>query len=253
VGFEELLAEGDSVPVEGWDFSWFDGRASEQRPSWGYAMMLADRMGRASSVLDVETGGGEVFAWALDRAPQHPGLVAATESWAPNAILAQDRLASHSALLVRSNDHGALPFRPGAFNLVASRHPVVTNWSEVARVLRPGGLFFSQQVGPGSNRELYEFLMGPQSTNAGREPAVARRHAQQSGLEVLDVRQESLETVFFDVAAVVYFLRKVPWTVPGFTTDRYRDRLADLHRHIEHHGCFLSHAQRFLIEAKKAT
>ncbi|MCL2393912.1 MAG: hypothetical protein FWC87_04415, partial [Acidimicrobiaceae bacterium] len=40
VSFEELLVEGESVRVEGWDFSWFEGRASEQRPSWGYAVML---------------------------------------------------------------------------------------------------------------------------------------------------------------------------------------------------------------------
>jgi hypothetical protein len=61
VTFEELLAEGDSVPVEGWDFSWFEGRATEQRPTWGYAVRLAARIGRVSSVLDVQTGGGEVF------------------------------------------------------------------------------------------------------------------------------------------------------------------------------------------------
>ena len=29
--FEALLAEGASVPVEGWDFAWFDGRATEER------------------------------------------------------------------------------------------------------------------------------------------------------------------------------------------------------------------------------
>ena len=38
--FEELLAEGESVPVEGWDFSWFDGRATEERPAWGYSGLL---------------------------------------------------------------------------------------------------------------------------------------------------------------------------------------------------------------------
>ncbi|MGH3754204.1 MAG: hypothetical protein ACRDRP_16220 [Pseudonocardiaceae bacterium] len=35
--FEELLGEGESVPVEGWDFSWFDGRATEERPLCGYS------------------------------------------------------------------------------------------------------------------------------------------------------------------------------------------------------------------------
>jgi len=32
--FEYLVAEGADVPVEGWDFSWFEGRATEERPPW---------------------------------------------------------------------------------------------------------------------------------------------------------------------------------------------------------------------------
>lgn len=35
---------------------------------------------------------------------------------------------------------------------------------------------------------------------------------------------------FFDIGAIVYFLRKVIWTVPDFTVARYRDRRYDLHR-----------------------
>ncbi len=31
--FEDLLAEAEAVPVDGWDFSWLEGRASEERPS----------------------------------------------------------------------------------------------------------------------------------------------------------------------------------------------------------------------------
>jgi hypothetical protein len=34
--FEDLVAEAASAPIDGWDFSWLDGRATEQRPSWGY-------------------------------------------------------------------------------------------------------------------------------------------------------------------------------------------------------------------------
>jgi hypothetical protein len=40
--FEELTSEGAAVAVEGWDFSWFAGRATEQRPSWGYTRLMAD-------------------------------------------------------------------------------------------------------------------------------------------------------------------------------------------------------------------
>ena len=60
--FARLVAEGEAVPVAGWDFSWFEGRATEERPSWGYARMMAERMGRARAALDIQTGGGEVLA-----------------------------------------------------------------------------------------------------------------------------------------------------------------------------------------------
>jgi hypothetical protein len=54
-----------------------------------------------------------------------------------------------------------------------------------------------------------------------------------------------------DVGAVVHFLRKVLWTVPGFTVQAYRGRLAALHQQIQAQGPFVAHAQRFLIEARK--
>lgn len=46
------------------------------------------------------------------------------------------------------------------------------------------------------------------------------------------------------------FLRKVLWTVPGFTVDGYRGQLARLHERIQADGSFVSHTQRFLIEAR---
>ena len=86
--FEELVAEGESVPVERWDFSWFDGRATEDRPSWGYSKLIADRMATASAALDIQTGGGEV----LSEIPHPPLVLAATESWKPNLELARRNL-----------------------------------------------------------------------------------------------------------------------------------------------------------------
>ena len=38
--FAELVAEGAAEPVAGWDFSWFEGRATEERPRWGYSGLL---------------------------------------------------------------------------------------------------------------------------------------------------------------------------------------------------------------------
>lgn len=70
-------------------------------------------------------------------------------------------------------------------------------------------------------------------------------------MEVVDLRSERLHTAFHDIGAVVYFLRKVVWTVPGFTVVAHRDRLRDMHDHIEREGSFTATTTRFLIEARR--
>jgi SAM-dependent methyltransferase len=246
--FDDLVAEAEAVCVDGWDFSWLDGRASEQRPSWGYARMLAVRMAGADAALDIETGGGEV----LDSVPRLPALTVATESWPPNVEAATRRLHPRGVAVVAHPDGTPLPFGSQAFDLVVSRHPVVTHWDEIARVLRPGGAYFSQQVGPGSVGELTEFFLGPQPAGTSvREPGVAEAAAVAAGLTVVDLRLESLDIEFLDVGAVIYFLRKVIWIVPGFSVERYRTELADLHELILAEGSFGAHSTRFLIDARK--
>ncbi|MBB4938471.1 SAM-dependent methyltransferase [Streptosporangium album] len=245
--FEELVAEAESVSVDGWDFSWLDGRATEERPSWGYARLLETRMAQAKAALDVETGGGEVLAGVPRLAP----LTVATESWPPNLARASGRLNPRGVAVVSTGDEPRLPFGDGVFDLVVSRHPVTTWWEEIARVLQPGGTYFSQQVGPRTVVEVTEFFMGPQPPGSARDLELARAAAEAVGLEVVDLRMESLRTVFHDVGAMVYFLRKVIWIVPGFTVDRYRTELKALHDRIQTDGPFLAHTTRFLIEARK--
>lgn len=249
--FEELLDEGGSVPLEGWDFSWFEGRATEQRPSWGYARLLAARLATATAALDIQTGGGEVLAWALGHAGSTPRSLAATEGWPPNVDVARRNLPPLGVTVVEAAEDAGLPFPANSFDLVSSRHPNVVVWPEIGRVLRPGGTYLAQHIGTGTVRELTDFMMGPQPVNDRRSPGRAVAEAEAVGLTVVDLRQEALRMEFYDVAAVVHFLRKVIWIVPGFTVARYRDRLAEMHDRIQNEGPFVAYSQRILIEAYK--
>jgi SAM-dependent methyltransferase len=242
VSFDTLVAEAEAAPVDGWGFAWLVGRATEERPPWGYARLMARRMAGAAAALDLQTGGGEVLA----EIPRRPRLLVATESWAPNLAIAHRQLPN----VVAAANAGPLPFRDRCFTLVVSRHPVVTPWDEVGRVLAPAGTFLSQQVGAGSNRELTDALMGPQPVATGRSVDRATSAAEAAGLEVVDLHEATLRVEFHDVGAIVWFLRKVIWTIPDFTVDRYRSQLRDLHEQILEDGLFVSHAQRFLIEAR---
>jgi SAM-dependent methyltransferase len=247
--FEALIAEADAVDVGGWDFSWLEGRATEERPPWGYQRLMGERIGRAALTLDIQTGGGEVLAGVPQRAA---GAMVATESWPPNIQRAQENLRDKGVVVVADEDRPPLPFADGAFDLVTSRHPVTAHWGEIARVLAPGGTYFSQQVGPDTGHEIYEFFLGPGPLGrSGREPELARAQAMAAGLEVVDLRTAELRMEFFDVGAMVYFLRKVIWFVPDFTVGKYRDRLRALHERILADGPFVACSRRFLIEARK--
>ncbi|MEV0282889.1 class I SAM-dependent methyltransferase [Kribbella sp. NPDC050820] len=245
--FEELVAEGDAVPTEGWDFSWFDGRATEERPSWGYQRLMGERMAAAEAALDIQTGGGEVLAGVPRRAP----LCVATEAWPPNIAKATALLHPLGTVVVADPEEPPLPFADGAFDLVVSRHPVRSYFDEIARVLRPGGTYFAQHIGHRTVVELTEYFLGPQPDTDGPRPERERVQAEAAGLEIVDVRSERLRMEFYDIAAVVHFLRKVIWIVPGFTSAAYLPRLRELHDQIQSDGPFVTHSTRTLFEARK--
>ncbi|MFJ8939127.1 class I SAM-dependent methyltransferase [Streptomyces sp. NPDC102365] len=247
--FQELVAEAEAAPTDGWDFAWFEGRATEERPSWGYARAMGERLAASDAALDIQTGGGEVLASAR----KLPKLTVATEGWPANVAKATALLHPRGAVVVAAPEDAPLPFGDEAFDLVVSRHPVTPHWTEITRVLQPGGTYFAQHVGPGSAFEIIEYFLGPQSAagRGDRHPDRERAEAEAAGLRIADLRTARLRMEFHDIGAVVHFLRKVVWMVPGFTVDRYRSQLVRLHERIEAEGPFVAHSTRHLVEARK--
>jgi SAM-dependent methyltransferase len=246
--FDDLVGEAARTPIDGWDFRWLAGRAHEARPSWHFFELVAERARAVTSMLDLEVGSGGMIT-AL---PTVAALTVGTESYAPNVAGASHNLRRRGAHLVwPETRQRLLPLRSNTFELVTSRHPVATWWSEIARVLAPGGTYLSQQVGPYSLRALSEYLMGPLPTGSERTPESAHAEAERAGLVVRTLRSEQPATEFYDIGAVVYFLRVVVWIVPDFSVDRYREQLRRLHQQIERDGRFATTASRFLIEAVK--
>ncbi|MEU0556389.1 hypothetical protein [Dactylosporangium sp. NPDC006015] len=86
--YQQLVEEALAAPVAGWDFTWLRGRSHGGDPSWSYPALARPLIAGASSLLDVDTGGGELLA---SLAPLPPRTVA-TESWAPNVPVAAARL-----------------------------------------------------------------------------------------------------------------------------------------------------------------
>lgn len=241
IAARELLADAASRPITGWDFSALGDRLSVRPLPWDFAEIAARQAATSPDLLDLETGGGE---W-LSSLPHRPPRTVATEPWAPNAAVARTRLEPLGVTVVdvepppdnvdqRDGDgRGTLPFPSASFSLVTSRHAAYVP-SEVARVLRSEGEFLTQQVG-GDYRAFHELLGLPH--HSLRSPvwnvAFASQQLAASGLEVTDSAEAHEDTVFADVGAFAWYLRAVPWVVPGFTIDAYRPALEGLHARFE--------------------
>ena len=249
-GFDEFVAEAGATDVGGWGFDWLEGRATEERPPWGYSRLLAKRLPHVQSALDIDTGDGEVIA----EVPTLPGRMWVTESWPPNARRAKDLLTPRGVNVIETREGHPLPFHDGAFDLVVSRHPVGANWTEIARVLADDGHYLAQHVGPGSAFDLIEhFIDTTPEQRLSRHPDSEAAAAEATGLEVLGVQTARCRMEFFDVGAVVYILRKCVWWVPDFEVDRYGAVLRRIDAEIRATGPLVAHSTRHLIEARRRT
>jgi SAM-dependent methyltransferase len=248
--FDDLVMEAESADVSGWGFGWLDGRATEERPPWGYARLMAARLARAEAALDLDTGGGEV----LSEAGSFPPVMFATENWPVNLERARHVLSPRGVQVLAAVEGGRLPFPDEMFDLVVSRHPVAPAWAEIARVLADRGIYLAQHVGPASAFELIEYFLGPRPRQRlGRAPQTEVADARAAGLDLVDLRSARCRMEFFDIGAVVYILRKCPWWVPDFSVERHRDALVRLDADLRAGRPFVAHSTRHLIEARRRT
>ena len=246
----ETWKSEEQQPFIGWDFSYLDGRMLEGQPGWSYSTRAAELMRQSSSVVDLDTGGGERFLKLRD---DWPPKVVATEHYPPNFKLATQRLSPFGAKVidVQLSDFGRMPFADAEFDLVLNRHAAF-NPDEVARVLTVDGTFLTQQVhGLWAVDLLAAFDAKPQWPDA--TPAKYLPRLQAAGLEIVNHQDWSGELTFTDVGAIVYYLKAIPWLVPGFSVESHLKYLLNLQNQLENKGSLTFTARKYIIEARKPT
>ena len=246
--FDLLITEADQ-PFVGWDFSYISatGRMAEAPLAWSYASKLLPTLRKAQSMLDMGTGGGEF----LSRLQPLPPLTHATEGYAPNVPIARKRLEPLGVRVYEVGEDGQLPFEDNQFELVINRHEYYDP-KEVLRVLKSGYRFITQQVG-GENEQSLNVLLGTESNQyAYWTLDYAVRELQEAGWRIIEQKVDSPIMRFYDVGAIVYYLKAIPWQIPDFTVEQYFNKLVEIHSHIDAQGYIDALTNRFLIIAEKS-
>ena len=246
--FERYLAAADQ-PFSGWDFSWVTetGRMSSGVLPWSYASVLLPYLWRALAMADLGTGGGEFLSFLSPL----PSTTYATEGYPPNVSVARARLAPLGVQVFETDESESLPFADSSLDLVINRHESYRP-EEVFRSLRPGGHYITQQVDGPSQKVVSDWLGVPFEVGwANWTLETAAQGLESAGFIILTQRAAPIPTRFFDIGALIYYVKAIPWQIPDFTVARYRAPLHALHQRIQAGGYLEAQSGRFLLVARK--
>ncbi len=245
---KDWKAEEEIAHIHGWDFSHIDGRYMEDTNfPWNYRQVIGEYLNSDMKLLDIDTGGGE-FLLSLG----HPyKKTAATENYPPNVQLCKEILLPLGIDFRQADGNGKLPFYDNSFDVVINRHGDFNPW-EIYRVLKSGGIFVSQQVGAENDRELVELLCGELPLPLPEQYADKVANAfQKAGFSILRQEECFSPIRFYDVGALTWFARVLPWEFIGFSVDTHIQNLMKAQHILENEGYIEGKTHRFLLVARK--
>lgn len=241
----EQWKKDEGAPFSGWDFSYIKDRQIEEQTPWNYKALAKELIQKSKAVLDMGTGGGEIFS-SFAPFPEH---TVAIEGYEPNVIVAKKRLESLGVKVLEVNESYELPFADGEFDLVLNRHSAFKA-SEVFRILNIGGSFLTQQVGGGNLDDLISAFDAVPKYKSWTLDNI-EKEVGDVDFSIKEAKEWRGKIEFKDVGAIVYFLKAIPWAVEGFNVERNLRHLKKLQERIDKGERLIFTQVRFLIRAKK--
>ena len=209
---DDLRVVADRVgEMRGWDFSRV--RAIRDAAPWEYEDIVTAANPSARATLDIGTGGGEKLR----------SLVGETNGQRVVAVDHSLRMLDVAAVTlagvaeVVAGEAAALPFPSESFDLVLERHASV-HPAEVVRVLRAGGTFITQQVGPRNTQSIFDaFGWGSNWDQFAHDVPPPRPYTDLAedfaalGCRVERVDEYEVGYAFEDIDSLVFFLKAAPF------------------------------------------
>jgi len=252
--FEAYLEEVAKAPFSGWNFQHIasTGRMIEAPVKWNYYNIVLPWLSGAEKMLDMGTGGGEI----LSSFQPLPPVTYATEQYRPNVAVARERLEPLGVKVFEIEEekeppfNAQLPFDAEFFDIVINRHEAYYP-PELMRILKPGGVFITQQVANANWLNLTQFFLDRPVKLGNWNLKSAVDELESAGFDIIEQQEDIQFYRFYDIGAVAYYLKAIPWSVPDFSIDKYRDKLWEMHLRISRDGYFDTPRHRILIIARK--
>ncbi|MEM7125547.1 MAG: class I SAM-dependent methyltransferase [Chloroflexota bacterium] len=208
--YDELKQIAERVgKLDGWDFSHI--RAGRDPVLWDYVEVVRQYLKPTDRVLDIGTGGGEIFLSLADSfaegvaVDQNPKMIETAQR-----NLSEQSIGNVTLIQMEASD---LHFHDASFDIVLTRHLRVYP-EQIIRVLRSGGYFITQMVGQRISLNLLEGFgwtpasFGPDWWQTADELA---QQFQDLGCHVLAKAEYDVPYWFEDLESLIFYILSVPW------------------------------------------
>lgn len=242
------LIEDSNADFSGWDFSFVTetGRMQSELLPWSYGSLVIPQLKHANALLDMGTGGGEL----LSKLRPLPKTVKATEGYKPNVPIAKQTLEPLGITVEEIEDDEQLPFQDNEFDLIINKHESFSP-TEIKRLLSREGIFLTQQVGGLDCAEINQLFDAPLYEFKNWNLTNAISDFSRDDFTVMYKNEAFPVQRFYDIGAVVYYLKAIPWQVPNFTQEAYMEQLYRIHTIIQDQGYFEVKQHRFIFQVQK--
>jgi hypothetical protein len=98
---------------------------------------------------------------------------------------------------------------------------------------------------------LKKFLTEKAETVSNWNLNSAVEELESAGFQIIEQQEDIQLYRFYDVGAVAYFMKVIPWIIEDFKIDEYKGRFWELHIQIHENGFYDTPLHRFVIVAQK--
>ena len=236
------------MPFEGWDFSYLNNRWDDESLPWDYNKIVKSYLKNEYKLLDIGTGDGKVLL--TFNHPYHNTFV--TEGYKPNYEICMEKLNPLGIKVFNyAGDKKFDLIDNNSFDIVINRHESYDE-EELYRILKPGGIYITQQVGTYNNKDLASFFDEKNIElfpNLTLEKSIKRLEKYNFQIKYSNEYYPILK--FYDLGAIAYFAKIIKWEFIDFSVNKYIDKFILLQDLIKEKGFISSKQHRFIIVAQK--
>ena len=235
--------------IRGWDFSGITKRKKTIGKKWNYTEIVKKYINKQTILLDIGTGGGEFLLKIAPFVKKAYGIDCSRNMIkTAKKNLVNSKISNVEFKLADAKD---LPFPKEYFDVVICRHAPFYP-KELFRVLKPSGIFITQQVGEKDKQNIKNIFARGQSFGK-KVGTLMNKYIQElkkSKFKILKKKTYNATEYYASMKDLIFLLKNTP-IIPDFDIERDEKFLKEIEKKYKTKKGIKTNSFRFLIICKK--